>query len=130
MELINLEQVCSVKVNKKKPYDWLFHDTLRLSNWFIDKLLNREPKIVEVYTTSRFIEMFEDCEYFYINDEFKEYLNSNNLYLDESAKKVYYKPHLTFKLSNNTSYTLWYNSIEELDEEITSLPLENRIIIP
>ena len=129
MELINLEQVCSIKVNTKKPYEWLFHDTLRLSNWFIDKLLNREPKIVEVYTVSRFSGRFDDCEYFYANDEFTEYLESNNLYLDESDKKVYYKPHLIFKLANGSSYTIWHNTIEELEEDITSMSLEKLITV-
>lgn len=109
MEL-NSEQICVIKNYPKCP--------------------NRS---FEYKPESRFLFFWKTKERFYLNSYYafsrKEIENGlidgNEYYIENNI--VYYKPHLEFRMTNKSTYTKYFESIEELNEFIENNESINKL---
>ena len=119
MEIVNLNQVCTISAYRKSRHNSF---TYVKENWepnFIQKLFGKEPKDLEYYKYSGYFEVGNRIKVTDIADFLKE--KYSDLYIDPINKEVYYQPHIDMRLSNENLRTKLFNTAEELDKYINNI---------
>lgn len=91
--LINKDQICTVKVYEKLPYDWYEWKEGRKG------LFPRREGFY--FTRTLGTPIFTPIEDI-----------GNNFIIE--GKKVYYRPHVNIQMSNGNTHSKFYNTIEQL----------------
>ncbi len=110
--ILNLDQICIVKVYKKLVYTLYEYKPYR--NYILWKRkagFYYNLSLESTYHTNEFIET-----------------NNKKLYCED--KNVFYKPHIDITMSNNRTYSMFFEDVQSLDKFMEEkILIMNSIII-
>lgn len=102
--LINTEQICTIRVHKKKVHKGYEY---RKQKKFLGLITQREG----FYYT-------DALSPYFVTDDFILEREKNNVFVE--GEQVFHKPHVEMKMSNGNTYTKYFETQKQLDDFLNS----------